>query len=98
MGVYNMAETRRVTLSLASNLLDQVDVMVPMEYKSRSDFVTEAIKEFINEKKKSELIEKLKQGYKEMSEINLDLAEMGLELDILDLAIYEANLRRRELL
>ena len=46
-----MAETRRVTLSLASNLLEQVDVMVPMEYNSRSDCVTEAIKAFINEKK-----------------------------------------------
>lgn len=89
-----MAEIRRVTLSIPSNLLEQVDVMVPMEYKNRSDFVTEAMKVFINEKKKSEVIEKLKQGYKEMSQINLALAEMGLEQDIVDLAIYEANLKR----
>ena len=45
-------------------------------------------------KKKSEIVEKLIQGYKEMSQINLELAEMGLELDVLDLAIYEANLKR----
>lgn len=91
-----MAEMRRVTLSLASNLIEQVDVMVPMEYKNRSDAIAEAIKEFLNEKKRIEIIEKLKQGYKEMSEINLEYAEMGLELDVLDLAIYEAHLRRRE--
>jgi CopG family transcriptional regulator/antitoxin EndoAI len=89
-----MAETQRVTLSLANNLLEQVDVMIPMEFNSRSDCVTEAIKVFINEKKKSEMVEKLIQGYKEMSQINLDLAEMGLEMDVLDLAVYEANLKR----
>ena len=93
-----MAEMRRVTLSLATNLIEEVDVRVPMEHNNRSEFVAEAIKEFLSEKKRTELIEKLKQGYKEMSQINLDYAEMGLELDILDLAIYEANLRRSELL
>lgn len=98
VGVYIMAEIRRVTLSLAANLVEQVDIMVPMEYEDKSDLVSEAIKAFLDEKRKSELIEKLRQGYKEMSEINLGYAEMGLEVDVLDLAVYEAKLRRRELL
>lgn len=93
-----MAETRRITVSLPNSLLEQVDIMVPMEYKNRSDFVIDAMKLFINEKKKIEIIEMLKQGYKEMSQINLNLAEMGLEQDIRDLALYEANLKRCEML
>lgn len=93
-----MAETRRITVSLPNSLLEQVDIMVPMEYKNRSDFVIDAMKLFINEKKKIEIIEKLKQGYKEMSQINLNLAELGLEQDIRDLALYEANLKRCEML
>lgn len=93
-----MAETRRITVSLPDSLLEQVDVMVPMEYNNRSDFVVEAMKAFINEKKKLEIIEKLKEGYREMSQINLALAEMGLEQDIVDLAIYEASLKRIGLL
>ncbi len=93
-----MAETRRITVSLPDSLLEQVDVMVPMEYNNRSDFVVEAMKAFINEKKKLEIIERLKEGYREMSQINLALAEMGLEQDIVDLAIYEASLKRIGLL
>ena len=36
-----MAETRRITVSLPNSLLEEVDVMVPMEYKNRSDFIAE---------------------------------------------------------
>lgn len=94
-GVYFMAETRRIMVSLPNSLLEEVDVMVPMEYKNRSDFVIEAMKLFIDEKKKVDIIERLKEGYREMSQINLTLAEMGLEQDILDLTIYEARLTGR---
>lgn len=90
-----MAETRRIMVSLPNSLLEEVDVMVPMEYENRSDFVIEAMKLFINEKKKMSITEKLKEGYKEMSQINLALAEIGLEQDILDLIIYEARLTGR---
>lgn len=41
---------------------------------------------------KSDIYEKLKYGYGEMSEINLTLAEFGLEEDMLDLSEYEAQL------
>ncbi|MBU5427415.1 CopG family transcriptional regulator [Tissierella pigra] len=93
-----MAETRRIMISLPNSLLEEVDVMVPMEYKNRSDFVIEAMRLFINEKKRIEVAEKMKEGYKEMSQINLTLAEIGLEQDILDLVIYEARLTGREIL
>lgn len=90
-----MAETSRITINLPNNLLDEVDVMVPMEYKDMSDFVIEAMKLFINEKKKLDIIEKLKEGYKEMSQINLYLAESYVEQHSLDLAMYEARLTGR---
>lgn len=90
-----MAETRRITVSLPNSLLEQVDVMVPMQYKNRSDFVIEAMRLFIDDKKRLDIIEKLKEGYKEMSQINLNLAEIGLEQDIIDLAMYEARLTGR---
>ena len=80
---------------LPNSLLEEVDIMVPMEYQNRSDLVIEAMKLFIKEKKKIDVIERLKEGYKEMSQINLNFAEMGLEQDILDLTIYEARLTGR---
>ncbi|WMM23750.1 CopG family transcriptional regulator [Tissierella sp. MB52-C2] len=93
-----MAETRRIMISLPNSLLEEVDVMVPVEYKNRSDFVIEAMRLYINEKKRMEVAEKMKEGYREMSQINLTLAEIGLEQDILDLVIYEARLMGREVL
>ncbi len=93
-----MAETKRVTVSVPNTILDEVNMMVPMEHKNMSDFVVDAMKLFIEEKKKLEVIERLKNGYKEMSKVNLKLAEIGLEQDIMDLVIYEANLKRCEML
>ena len=93
-----MAETRRIMISLPNSLLEEVDVMVPVEYKNRSDIEIEAMRLYINEKKRMEVAEKMKEGYREMSQINLTLAEIGLEQDILDLVIYEARLMGREVL
>jgi CopG family transcriptional regulator/antitoxin EndoAI len=87
-----MAETGRIIINLPKNLLDEVDVMVPMEYKDRPDCIIEIMKLFINEKKKLDIIEKLKEGYKEMSQINLYLAETYVEQHSIDLVMYEARL------
>lgn len=93
-----MAETRKITVNVPKVVFEDANIMLPMEYKNMSDFVVDAMKLFIEEKKKLEVIEKLKKGYKEMSQVNLKLAEIGLEQDIMDLAIYEANLKRCEML
>jgi len=41
---------------------------------------------------RNEYYEKLKEGYKEMSQINLALAEIGFDEDVMDLYNYEAGL------
>jgi len=96
--VHIVAETRRVLASLSNSLLNQVNLMVPVDCKSKSDSVIETMKVIVNERRRLEIIEKLKEGYEEMSQINLDFAEMGLEQDITDLVCYEANLKRRGML
>lgn len=87
-----MAESRRIIVSLPNSLLEEVDFMVTMEKKNRNEFVKEAMKLYIREKRKVEICERLRVGYREMSQINLALAEMGLEQDINELNIYEARL------
>lgn len=93
-----MAETTALVTNMPINLLGEANGMVPMEYKNMSIFVVEATKHFIEEKKKLEIVEKLKKGYKEMSELNLKLCEMGLDQDNHELALYELSLRRCDLL
>lgn len=38
-----MAETRRITVSLPNSLLKEVDFIVSMERKNRSEFIIEGI-------------------------------------------------------
>ena len=87
-----MAETRNIMVSLPNNLLEEVDFIVSMEEKNRNEFIKEAMKLYIREKRKLEVSEKLKDGYVEMSKINLSFAEMGLGQDMEELDIYEVKL------
>ncbi|MCF6460450.1 CopG family ribbon-helix-helix protein [Clostridium sp. Cult3] len=87
-----MAETKRIMVNLPNSLVEEVDFIVAMEKKNRSEFVKEAMKLYIREKRKVEVYEQLKDGYVEMSKINLTLAEMGLEQDMVELNVYEAKL------
>jgi len=87
-----VAETRNIMVSLPNNLLEEVDFIVSMEEKNRNEFIKEAMKLYIREKRKLEVSEKLKDGYVEMSKINLSFAEMGLGQDMEELDIYEVKL------
>jgi CopG family transcriptional regulator/antitoxin EndoAI len=87
-----LSETKRIMISLPDSLLEEVDFMVSMEQKNRSEFIREAMKLYIREKRKVDICEKLKDGYKKMSKINLSLAEMGLEQDMEELDVYEVKL------
>ncbi|SDZ36675.1 transcriptional regulator, CopG family [Proteiniborus ethanoligenes] len=91
-----MAETKRIMISLPNSLLEEVDDIVSMESKNRSEFIREAMKLYLRERKKIQIKEKMKNGYREMSQINLYLAEMGLEEDYNELISYENRLIGRE--
>ncbi len=91
-GANLMAETKRIMVSLPNSLLEEVDFIVSMEKKNRSEFVKEAMKLYIREKRRLEVSQKLKDGYVEMSKINLALAEIGFEQDMVELNIYETKL------
>lgn len=91
-GAKLMAETKRIMVSLPNSLLEEVDFIVSMEKKNRSEFVKEAMKLYIREKRKVEVSERLRDGYLEMSQINLTLAEVGFEQDMMELNVYEARL------
>jgi len=91
-GGATMAETKRIMISLPNSLLEEVDGIVSIEKKNRSEFIREAMKLYLRERKKIQIKEKMKSGYREMSQINLNLAEMGLDEDIRELFTYEVKL------
>lgn len=70
----------------------EVDKDVPMIYDGNLDKGTESIILYFKKKWIQNVSESLSIGYEEMSQINLTLAEMGLEEDINDLYEYESRL------
>ena len=73
-----MAETRRIMISLPNSLLAQVDGIVALENRNRSELIREAMYMYLQEIRRQEIREQLKQGYLEMARTNLVLAEEAL--------------------
>jgi len=91
-----VAELKKILVSLPDSLLREVDEIVAIEKKNRSEFIREAMKLYIRERHKLEIREKMKKGYEEMAKINAELTEMGLNSDMVSLEVYEAILAECE--
>lgn len=74
----------------------EFDQRIPMKYSVHNDFALEYLRSNCEKRWLNDIYENLKKGYCEMSEINLDLAEIGFECDMKDLYFYEASLVGRE--
>jgi len=76
-----LAETKKILISLPNSLLKEVDSIASIQKINRSEFVRQAMKLYIREKKKLEMRDNMKKGYRDMAEINLKLAEICVEAD-----------------
>ncbi|MDT8900015.1 CopG family ribbon-helix-helix protein [Anaeroselena agilis] len=81
-----MAELKRIMISIPNSLLQEVDGFIAMEKLSRSQFVREAMRLYIEERKRKAVRDSMRKGYQEMAVINLALAEEGLTADV---EVYE---------
>jgi CopG family transcriptional regulator/antitoxin EndoAI len=61
-------------ISLPEYLLTEIDRIVADEKQTRSEFVREAMKLYLAERRRQILREQMKKGYVEMATINLSLA------------------------
>lgn len=87
-----MAETKKIMVCVPHSLLEEVDYIVKLEKRNRSEFIREAMKAYLRERKRMEMRESMKNGYKDMAAINLIYAEMGMDVDLSCLEKYEAEL------
>ncbi|WP_432402380.1 CopG family ribbon-helix-helix protein [Wukongibacter sp. M2B1] len=87
-----MAETKKIMVCVPDSLLEEVDYIVKLEKRNRSEFIREAMKAYLRERKRMEMRESMKKGYKDMAAINLVYAEMGMDVDLSCLEKYEAEL------
>lgn len=88
-----MAETKRIMISLPHNLLQEVDGVVAKEKRTRSEFIREAMKLYLRERKKQQIREKMERGYRDMAGINLSLARESVEAENESIRIAEEMIR-----
>lgn len=74
LGMANMHNTKRIMISLPDHLLQEVDGIVAMENSNRSELIRQAMKLYLNERKKRFIRESMQRGYMEMAKINLSMA------------------------
>lgn len=83
-------------ISLPDSLLEEVDGVAEKKDQNRSEFVRKAMKLYIAELRKEEIKKEMKQGYLEMGNINLELAEDNIKIENRDFSKYEANIAECE--
>lgn len=67
-------QTKRIVVNLPQQLLNEVDGLIARENVDRSEFISEATRMYLRERKKSQIRETMQQGYLEMAKINLNIA------------------------
>lgn len=70
-----LAESKRIMISLPESLLAEVDGIVTLENRNRSEFIREAINSILHERRKRGIREQMRKGYVEMGQLNLAIAK-----------------------
>ncbi|GAA4828709.1 ribbon-helix-helix protein, CopG family [Paenibacillus vulneris] len=79
--VSNAQNTKRIMISLPDYLLQEVDGIVEKENSNRSEFIRQAMKLYLVERKKRHLRESMQRGYMEMAKINLHMASEAFQAE-----------------
>lgn len=69
-----LAESKRIMISLPESLLAEVDGIVTVEKRNRSEFIREALNNVLHERRKKGIHEQMRRGYLEMAQLNLSIA------------------------
>lgn len=77
----NMHNTKRIMISLPDYLLKEVDGIVEKENSNRSEFIRQAMRLYLLERKKRTLRESMQRGYMEMAKINLNMASEAFQAE-----------------
>lgn len=77
--------TTEIMVELPEQLLDELDSYVKQENVNRNEFIYQATKMYLRERKKRQIRESMRRGYMEMAKINLTIASEAFQAE------YEAE-------
>lgn len=87
-----MAESKRIMISLPESLLAEVDGIVTVEKRNRSEFIREALNSILHERRKKGIHEQMIKGYQEMAQLNLSIARELFSTEQEVLEYYEETM------
>jgi len=73
-----MAEHKRIMISLPESMLEELDGFAALEQATRSEAVREAMRLYLEDRRRNELHSRLRDGYREMGALNAAIAEEAL--------------------
>ncbi len=91
-----MSQLKKVLITVPEPLLEEVDSVCKGENSNRSEFVRQAMKCYLKEKRKRALKSELARGYQEMADINLELSDAYFGLEEEQFSGYEEKLSECE--
>ena len=87
-----MADKKKILVSLPTAFLAEIDAHTESENITRSEFVRRAMRFYMDEKRKEKIRLRMEQGYRDMGEINLEIARACYCADTETMLRYEENL------
>ena len=91
-----MANQKKILISLPDSLLSETDKYANGDSVTRSEFIREALRHYLRERKRRDIDEMMKAGYEEMGALNLKIAEEFAGIDELQYKQYEQMLSECE--
>lgn len=83
-----MSKNKKILLTLPEDLLSEIDKLIDSASISRSEFIRDGIRFYIQNQKKENIRKALQKGYEEVGMVNLQIAEECLMADNLQLENY----------
>ena len=87
-----MAEQKKILVSLPEALFAEIDAYARGENISRSECIRRAIQLYLHEKHRETMRHRMEEGYREMGEINLEIARACFCADTETMLGYEESL------
>jgi CopG family transcriptional regulator / antitoxin EndoAI len=85
MFVSESGATTEILVELPQHLLTELDGFVKQDNVNRSEFIYQATKMYLRERKKRQIREVMRRGYMEMAKLNLSIASEAFQAE------YEAE-------
>ncbi|WP_342429214.1 CopG family ribbon-helix-helix protein [Neobacillus sp. FSL H8-0543] len=73
--------TTEILVKLPQHLLTELDGFAKLENVNRSEFIYQATKMYLRERKKRQIRESMRRGYMEMAKINLTIASEAFQAE-----------------